>query len=235
MDLQEFDKFADEYDQMHARNVAVSGYTPQYFAEYKIKDVALELGAEGGTPRTILDFGSGVGNSIPYFRKYFPRSQLTCADVSGRSLEVSRARFPGDEVYAPLAGDRLPFSDNSLDLIFSACVFHHIPHEEHAHWLGELNRIAAAHGRLFIFEHNPWNPLTVSAVRTCPFDENAHLIRSPTFARCIRDAGWTKVTIRYRLFFPRILGALRGLERYLAAVPLGAQYYISAEKAARTN
>jgi ubiquinone/menaquinone biosynthesis C-methylase UbiE len=230
MDVAEFDQFADEYYRTHAANISASGETPDYFAEYKIKDIVTQLQADGATPRAILDFGSGVGNSIPYFRKHFPNSALTCADVSQRSLDVSRERNAGREHYARIDGDRLPCADNLFDVVFSACVFHHIPHDEHARWLGELNRVTAPGGRLFIFEHNPLNPLTMSAVRTCPFDENARLIGGRIFSRRIAEAKWSDVEVRYRIFFPRILKMLRPLEPYLRGVPLGAQYYVFGRK-----
>jgi ubiquinone/menaquinone biosynthesis C-methylase UbiE len=230
MEASEFDKFADEYNDILSGNIVASGEAPEYFAEYKIKDVANQLRKEGVWPQTILDFGAGIGNSVPHFRKYFPNSSLTCADVSQRSLDVSRRRFRGAEYYAVITGNRLPCADNSFDLVFSACVFHHIPHEEHAHWLREFNRVTAPLGRLFIFEHNPLNPLTMSAVRTCPFDQNARLIGGHTFSRLVAEADWSNVRVRYRIFFPRMLRILRGLERHLSSVPLGAQYYVCGQK-----
>jgi ubiquinone/menaquinone biosynthesis C-methylase UbiE len=228
MEAKEFDKFADSYHEMHLQNISLSGETPDFFAEYKIKDLALQLKNE--SPRTILDFGSGVGNSVPYFRKYFPNSCITCADVSERSLDISRTRYPGSERYAQIVEDRLPFPDGSFNVVFSACVFHHIPHEEHAHWLNELNRVTAVAGKLFIFEHNPLNPLTVRAVRTCPFDENARLISGWTFSKRIVNAKWLNVRVHYRIFFPHMLARLRTLEKYLCYLPLGAQYYVFGQK-----
>jgi ubiquinone/menaquinone biosynthesis C-methylase UbiE len=230
MEEKEFDRIADEYYNIHARNITVSGEKPDYFAEYKIKDVALQLHTDDCQPRTILDFGSGVGNSVPYFRKHFPNSVLTCADVSRRCLEVSRERHPGGEYYAQIEQYHLPFSDNSFDLVFSACVFHHIAHVEHDHWLRELHRVTTIGGKLFIFEHNPLNPLTVSAVRTCPFDENARLINGWTLSKRIAKARWSNVGVRYRIFFPRMLAMLRTLEPHLYLLPLGAQYSVYGQK-----
>jgi len=230
----EFDRFADEfaYRDMRARNISASGESPDFFDEYKIKDAALALQAGDAAVATILDFGSGVGNSVPYFRKYFPDAALTCADVSARCLDLARARHPGGERYAQIVDDHLPLADGAFDVVFSACVFHHIDHAAHAHWLAELHRVAAEGGTLFIFEHNPWNPLTAAAIRACPLDENAQLIGARTFARRIAAAGWVDVKVRFRIFFPRGLARLRGLEPYLAAVPLGAQYYVMGRKAA---
>src|SRR5215475_5772026 len=109
-DQAEFDKFADEfaYRKMRAQNIAASGESPDFFDEYKIRDAALQMQASRKTPASILDFGSGVGNSLPYFRKYFPGSALTCADVSSRCLDLCRERYPGDERYVLISGDRLP-------------------------------------------------------------------------------------------------------------------------------
>ena len=43
MDEAEFDKFADEYRGLHAANIRLSGEEPEYFAEYKVVDIAAEL------------------------------------------------------------------------------------------------------------------------------------------------------------------------------------------------
>ena len=48
----------------------------------------------------------------------------------------------------------------------------------------ELKRVLRAGGACVIFEHNPLNPLTVQAVNTCPFDENAVLIKAPISVAC---------------------------------------------------
>jgi SAM-dependent methyltransferase len=228
----EFDKFAEDYRQIHAANIWASGETPEFFAEYKIQEVARRSRLDAFQPRTILDFGSGVGNSIPYFRKYFPGALLTCADVSEESLRVSRQRYTGSEDYAQIIENKLPFSTESFDLVFSACVFHHIEHDVHEHWLKELHRVSKIGARLFIFEHNPLNPVTRSAVNACPLDEHAELINARSFYKRIMNSHWQSAQIRYQLFFPKALKTLRRLEPYMEHFPLGAQYYVSASKTA---
>ena len=86
-------------------------------------------------------------------------------------------------------------------------------------------------GLFVIFEHNPRNPLTVRAVNTCPFDEHAVLIDAKVMQVCLAEAAFTEIQLAYRIFFPRILRALRILEPMLRWLPLGAQYYVSARKA----
>jgi ubiquinone/menaquinone biosynthesis C-methylase UbiE len=178
----------------------------------------------------ITDFGCGIGNSIPHFRKYFPGARLSCADISARSTELAHERFPGKEAFLLIQGETIPIDEASQDTVFSACVFHHISHEHHERWLRELLRITRPGGVLAIYEHNPLNPLTVRAVNTCPLDVNASLIKARALRRACLNAGWSSVRVDYRLFFPRSLARLRPLERGLGWLCIGAQYRLLASR-----
>lgn len=228
MDRAEFDRFADEYAQLHAGNIRLSGETPEYFARYKVQDVR-RLCIDRA-PARILDFGAGVGTSIPSWREAFSHAALTCVDVSPRSREIARERYPEAAEYRLFDGVTLPFPDDSFDIAFAACVFHHIEVTRQVPLLGELRRVLAEGGRLFVFEHNPLNPLTRHAVNTCPFDANAVLIGARTMKERLRSAGFGRVALAYRIFFPAALKALRPWESLLTQVPLGAQYRLCAQK-----
>lgn len=230
MDRAEFDRFADAYDQQHRDNVAVTGEGPEYFAEYKIRQLQAIVARERVAVSRICDFGSGIGNSIPFFRRYFPDSALTSSDVSERSLTLGKQRYPEAGTSVLIENNRIPSESDVFDIVFSACVFHHIPHEEHAMWLKELHRIMRPGGLIAIFEHNPLNPLTVHAVNTCPFDENARLIFARDLKKRLAAAGWSSPRIQYNLFFPRALARLRPLEARLGWLPFGAQYVAFARK-----
>jgi SAM-dependent methyltransferase len=230
MDKAEFDGFADAYDDQHRENIALTGEGPEYFAEYKINRLRQIVENAGIEVSRICDFGSGIGNSIPFFQKYFPQAALTSADVSARSLALCRQRHPWSGNYVLIEDHRIPSEAGVFDLVFSACVFHHIPHDEHAMWLKELHRITRSGGLVAIFEHNPLNPLTVHAVNTCPFDANARLILARDLARRLAAAGWLSPRIQYNLFFPRALARLRPLEASLGWFPFGAQYVAVARK-----
>lgn len=229
----EFDKFALEYRNMHASNIAISGESPEYFAAYKIRDLAHELRRAFGQLATpgVLDFGAGVGNSAPYIMKSLPGARLTCADVSAESLAIAQSRFRhGSVAYVKLDGGRLPFADAQFDVAFSACVFHHIAPSEHCLWLGELCRVTKPGGLLMIYEHNPLNPITRAVVRECPFDDNAVLVGARELQSRSQAAGWQDVRARFRVFFPHGLAAARPLERLLVRLPLGAQYYVTGRR-----
>jgi ubiquinone/menaquinone biosynthesis C-methylase UbiE len=233
MDKAEFDKFADEYNALHAQNIAISGETPEFFASYKIKDLATEYMARqcnAGRVPAVLDFGAGIGTSVPFVRKYLPQSKLTCVDVSTRSLEIGQRRFGSQATFVSFAGNTLPFPEATFDVAYAACVFHHIDHAEHVRLLGELHRVLVRGGMLAVFEHNPYNPLTVKTVNECIFDETARLIPARAMRRRVIEARFHSTRIRYRIFFPRVLRGLRPLERRMAWIPLGAQYYVLAIK-----
>ena len=106
----------------------------------------------------ICDFGSGIGNSIPFFRRYFPDAALTSSDVSERSLTLGKQRYPGDGNTSdrgqphPLRGRRVRCRILGLRVPSHS-------HEEHVKWLKELHRITRSGGLIAIFEHNPLNPL----------------------------------------------------------------------------
>ena len=233
MQKAEFDKFADAYLDTCARNIRASGETPDFFARYKVADVRAEVdrAASGLERLKILDFGSGVGASIPSFRALFPNAKMICADVSRQSLDIARSRFPGAAEYVELHSNRLPFDDDSFDLVFTACVFHHIDQAEHPVLVSELRRVLKRNGLCFIFEHNPWNPLTVRAVNTCAYDEDARLVGGPRMRQLVRAAGFVSARLVYRIFFPHFLAILRPLERLMTKLPLGAQYYVVGTKA----
>jgi SAM-dependent methyltransferase len=231
MDAAEFDKFAEEYRHLHAANIRLSGEDPEYFAEYKIADL-VEILPREGFPRDplILDFGAGIGQSVPYFRKYFPGSRVVCLDVSKKCLEIGRSRFGDAAEFVHFDGASLPFPDNSFDLAFLACVLHHIPHSEHIGIFKELRRVVRPDGALVTYEHNPNNPLAVHAVNTCAFDENAVLLKARELAASICAAGFNRPIVRYRIFFPHMMRWLRVAEPWMAWLPLGAQYCVHARK-----
>jgi ubiquinone/menaquinone biosynthesis C-methylase UbiE len=228
MDEAEFDKFADEYRSLHAASIRLSGEDPEYFAEYKVADIAAELARDRVAARRALDFGAGVGYSVPFFVRHLPATRVTCLDVSRKSLDVGAARHGSAAEFTHFDGRTIPYADGTFDVALASCVFHHIPHEEHVGLLAEIRRVLVPSGRLFVFEHNPLNPLTRHAVNTCEFDEHAELVLAPTMRRRVRDAGFAAADVRYRIFFPHVLRRMRPFETKLTWLPLGAQYYVKA-------
>ena len=121
MQQNEFDRFADEYHSLHARSVRISGEDPEYFHRYKVRDAAALVRDELPVP-SILDFGTGVGNSLPFLREYFGSCRIVGTDVSRRSLDLARSRFESLAELRHFDGRRLPCDDGEFGMAFAACV-----------------------------------------------------------------------------------------------------------------
>ncbi|HEY4147074.1 class I SAM-dependent methyltransferase [Pinirhizobacter sp.] len=223
----EFDRYADSYTDLHKVSVAASGEEPAYFSAYKAKYMASRARNVSLTP-AILDFGCGVGNSVPHLREAFPSAVLHGSDPSSESIRLARSRLEDTATFLESGSEALPYADGMFDLVLVACVLHHIQPSERARWMAEIRRVMKPGAQLFIFEHNMLNPLTRKVVRECPFDEDAVFLSRSELLGLARYAGFGKIDARYVVFFPRQLATLRPLEPLLSWLPLGAQYVIEA-------
>ena len=221
----EFDAYAKDYREQHAASIHASGEDPDYFARCKARDARQWSALHDLTVTRILDLGTGVGGTLPHLASAFPGAKITGLDPSEASLALARAAHGEIADLCAFDGRTIPFRDDAFDLVLVACVFHHVPEDRHAALLSEVRRVLRPGGALFLFEHNPLNPLTRRAVRLCPFDADAVLIGAREMTRRVRAAGFRTRT-RYRVFVPGPLAPLRRAEAALTWCPLGAQYHV---------
>lgn len=231
----EFDRFAGDYDQLLKKSITASGYDAAYFDEHKIKTVYRDyiVSNEGAdTKIKIMNFGCGTGKSEQYINTYFPDCSVCSVDVSERSITVAKER---NEKYNNVKFihftnvQELENLTQTFDVIFAANVFHHIPEELHVITLKTLKKLLSPGGYLYVFEHNPKNPLTRKVFETCEFDVGCKMIKPQLFSQLCKDAGFNEIEKNYVLFFPKVLAVLTGLEKYLKWCSWGAQYYIRAK------
>lgn len=224
MSEQEFDKFAKNYDDVLADAMPPGMAENVYFAEYKIRLIHHQLQDRKVT--RILDFGCGPGRSIEYLTKYFPAAEIWGFDVSDDSLKQAKSRSP----HACLFSDMKQVEGREFDLIFAANVFHHIPVAQRLEALSHCARVLSPSGCMYIFEHNPYNPVTKWIFERCAFDVDAVMLpRSETISLASKAELKVEKT-GYTLFFPAQLSFLRSLEPYLSAIPMGAQYYVRMQR-----
>ena len=127
-------------------------------------------------------------------------------------------------------GKKAKYFDETFDVVFSAGVFHHVPFSEHFDLICEVSRTLKSGGIFMIYEHNPFNPLTCHAVNTCPFDENAVLLKPIRLRHLFQEAGMEFLMQECRVFSPSFLALLRPIEKNLAWLPLGGQYFVVGKK-----
>jgi len=224
MNRPEFDQYAKEYDAVLADAMPEGMNEDVYFAEYKIALAASQLGSK--KPQRVLDFGCGAGRSLPYMANHFPEAELWGFDLSPKSLEIAAQRMPSSHLFSDW--DSIP--KNHFDLIVAANVFHHIPHEERPEAMRRCRNALTKKGQFFLFEHNPYNPMTRWIFERCPFDVEAEMLNLTTAKGLADGAEYKFLGYGYTLFFPKALSFLRGFEPFLRRLPLGAQYYVQLAK-----
>jgi len=224
----EFDHFAKHYREIHTKNLKITAKDSHYFSEHKIQIVKEN---EKKDAINFLDFGCGDGNSAIHFSNYFPNSTYNGIDISSESINVAKSFATNNTNFQTFDGMNIPFEDNTFDVIFTACVFHHIDFKLHQNLFKEIYRVLKQGGKFYIFEHNPWNPVTRHMVNTCPFDEDAVLL-NPIYTKKTLNKIFKKSIINFILFFPRhkLFKLFIKLERLLTKIPFGGQYYVIATK-----
>ena len=227
--MSEFDKHAGGYAEMMERSLAPIGGFDEYYTRRKVEHVAAAV--EGTGVATLLDFGCGIGSTIGLLRRAFPAARLAGTDVSAGSIAEAARRHPG-ETFHLLDEAFTRDHAGTYDLVYIANVFHHVPPALRATVMRQVATLLSPGGRLFFFEHNPFNPLTRWVVSRCEFDEDAILLPPAEARAWVRDAGLERERLRYVLFFPPKLSALAPLEPALGWLPAGAQYCLEARKPA---
>ena len=227
--IQEFDAFSEEYRIIHTKNIRLSGAESDYFFEHKILEIKKQ---EGSSSVKILDFGCGDGLMSKYFIKHFPSGFYYGIDVSSENIKQALLHKAHNSSFCHYPGNELPFGDETFDIALAANVFHHIDPKDHLKTIMEISRTLKPAGRLYIFEHNPVNPVTQWIVKTCIFDKKAKLLLPSHFKKYFKNSQISTYKIKYLLFFPRhrIFRWFFALEEYLRALPVGAQYLIIGQK-----
>lgn len=107
--------------------------------------------------RRLLDLGCGAGETSVYLASQGAR--VVATDISRRMLQVTRALAlkHGQQVVTQQAvAERLPFADESFDLVFGNGVLHHV---EIRGALREIHRVLRPGGRAAFIEPLPYNPV----------------------------------------------------------------------------
>jgi ubiquinone/menaquinone biosynthesis C-methylase UbiE len=225
----EFDRFAHDYRKIHDHNLRKTGYTSDYFAERKIREIVAHV-PDRNQKLHILDLGCGDGLGTQFFRKYYPRADLQGLDISEQSILAAVKRNISGAQFSAYDGHRIPFKDEAFNIIMLAGVLHHVVAASRQHQIiRECHRVLKAAGTLFIFEHNPLNPLTRRLVNDCPFDENAKLINHIRIKKMLHQRNF-KAQCHFITFLPAYLKRFVFLEKWIGWVPIGGQYVYTCSK-----
>lgn len=227
MNRESFDGCAEDYerlldDPLRQRFAGASAF----FIHQKCRTLMRHLRrhAPGAASLRLLDAGCGRGTAAAFLRG---QARVIGTDTSLPMLRDAAGRCPV-AVQEPFA---LPFADGVFDAAFAFCVYHHIDDEQQLRHLKELARVVAVGGRVCVFEHNPFNPVTRRIFERAPIDQGCHMIPPPRLRRLFSQAGLVSLEQEYLLFMPQPVWKWFGaIEPALAGLPLGGQYFVSGRK-----
>ena len=216
--MEDFDKFAHDYKTILDDSIKLGGEKGEYFSTYKANYVSRHIGKDFAGK--ILDYGCGIGLLSKDLLIHLPHAKVDGFDVSVASIEhvpenlKKQGHFTSD----------LNLLAQDYDLIVIANVLHHIELPQRAAVIAKLKKLVKNEGKIIIFEHNPFNPLTRKIVKDSPLDKGVILLPFPEVLSYLKKAGFKKLQSNYIVFFPKFLANLRPAEPYLSWLPLGAQY-----------
>jgi|CZKS01.1.fsa_nt_gi SAM-dependent methyltransferase len=224
----EFDQYASDYEAMQKDPLRHSfSKDGTFFFARKwllIRSYLTSLGRDLSS-MSWLDIGCGKGELLRLGRPEV--ASITGCDVSTAMLELCP-----DIASRPMTDpERLPFPDQSFDLLTAVCVYHHVAPDGRAALTREAARVLRPGGVFAIIEHNPLNPATRLIVRRLPMDRHAILLGSWETRRWLRAAGFVSLDTTYFLYLPeKLFRMFSGLETALKRFPLGGQYAVFARK-----
>lgn len=108
--------------------------------------------------KTILDIGCGKGmvGFLIRTQRDLTNSTLIGMDISKSFLSFSKKHSIYDKLIAGDITKKLPFKDNSVDLVICSEVIEHMKKEIGEKLLNEIYRIIAKNGRVIITTPNVW-------------------------------------------------------------------------------
>jgi SAM-dependent methyltransferase len=99
-----------------------------------------------GDELTILDVATGAvdipAQLIPWAERRGLKPRVVASDINPESLAIAAKETPQEINLAVADGRKLPFLDNSFDIVFCSLALHHLAPEDAVAMLSEMNRIA---------------------------------------------------------------------------------------------
>jgi SAM-dependent methyltransferase len=235
-DPPEFDRHAAGYDGGIDNSVKRMMGDADSFIAVKARWLMRHEPGLGAGTLSLLDYGCGAGDLMRVLAGLGARAMFMGCDVSVGMLVEAGNRWPAAfgpaPALAPQDGARTPFADGQFDVAVISAVLHHVPPTDRPAVYTELARVLRPGGRLYVFEHNPRNPLVRYVIARTPIDANAILLDPSEVRQGLQGAGRFALATDYLMFMPPGLAFLAPVDRALAWLPLGAQYAVAARKPA---
>lgn len=104
----------------------------------------------------ILDFGCGNGRFLDFLEKENSSLEYQGVDSSQGLIEIAQKKHRGKKFLVLKENEKLPFEDESFDLIVAVAVFHHLSPKMAEETLQELKRILKKDGKIILTVWHLW-------------------------------------------------------------------------------
>jgi SAM-dependent methyltransferase len=195
----EFDVYAKRYQEALNEGLSLTGERADYYAEFRVQATKRLVDKYGKGIERVLDFGCGIGSSIPYLNEAFKPLHTIGVDVSSDSLLEARGRVRLANASFHLVDEKRLHEE--IDLGFCNGVFHHIEPEFRAAAFGYIFSALRPGGLFAFWENNPYNPGTLAVVARCPFDRAAKPINPLAAKGLLKIAGFRLLVVHSQFFF----------------------------------
>ncbi len=225
-----FDAYVETYEEACAQGLRLAGEERDYFARLRVQHTARRC-PDAARVRSVVDFGCGLGHSVPHLADEFPGASIVGLDEAAKAIDAARQRYGSDK--ASFFTTAAAPADLGAELVYCNGVFHHVDLAARVAVAEQVRRLLLPGGIFALWENNPWNPGTRLVMSRIPFDRDAVPLSCWEAQTLLRRAGFRVLDTRYYFWFPAPLRMLRGLEPYLEHMPFGAQYCVWGQKPCR--
>ena len=167
------------------------------FAEALIPHLGLDEAFRG----TLLDFGCGLGDALPVYRRHFPGAELLGMDISEHAVHKCRQRYGDIAQFAQGEAAQAP----EADIIVTSNVLEHLNDD-----IGTVRALLAKCRCLFVVvPYREW-PLDAEHVRS--YDDSSFAALSPVERVVFASRSWSEFGWRLwrRVYLKNVLLALTG-------------------------
>jgi len=133
--IKEYSQLAKTYDEKYSLYIKRT-------TERHIESIRLR-----GT-NSLLDIGCGTGVLLNKLSEIYPKAKLNGVDPVTEMLSIARKRLADNIELKNSWAEKLPYDDNSFDVISSCSMFHYIKNPKKA--MGEIDRVLKPNGKLII-------------------------------------------------------------------------------------